>query len=393
MATFNRQQLSDLRGTARLVIDATVGITDVVERMHHTIQLGHGPLGASRAGNTGGLTGFVYRTVRGTTRLVGRGLDAGMAPVAAFLPATAPSPQRDAFVSVVNGIYGDHLERTGNPLAIRMGLRHRGRPIEAGQPGASTDVAGQLPGKRKVMIFIHGLCLNEGHWTRAGVNRSEALAAGLGHAPLYLRYNTGMPIASNGRELAGLLEDLLGRWPRNPEEITIVGHSMGGLIARSAVHQARAAGYEWPRRLRKLFFIGTPHHGAPLERGGGVLDYAMELSPYVAPFARIGKARSAGIMDLRHGSITGVDREFVPLPAGVSCYALAATLGRKPGRLSDRLTGDGLVPVDSALGRSKHPTRTLAFTDDRQWIGYEIGHTELLGHPEVYSQLHRWLKQ
>jgi triacylglycerol esterase/lipase EstA (alpha/beta hydrolase family) len=105
-----------------------------------------------------------------------------------------------------------------------------------------------------------------------------ALADELGYVPLYLRYNSGLRIADNGRALAGLLHELLEHWPEPVQELVIVGHSMGGLVARSAVHEAQQAGHAWPQRLGKLVFLGTPHHGAPLERGGHGLDYLLELS-------------------------------------------------------------------------------------------------------------------
>jgi pimeloyl-ACP methyl ester carboxylesterase len=175
-------------------------------------------------------------------------------------------------------------------------------------------------------------------------------------------------------------------------ELGIVGHSMGGLVARSASHHGRRAGHGWLRSLRRLVFLGTPHHGAPLERAGHRLDYVMALSPYVAPFTTLGKARSAGIVDLRHGSITDDEREFVPLPEDVECYALAATLGKRRSRIAERLVGDGLVPLDSALGRHADDTRTLAIPRERQWVGYEMGHLDLLNRPEVYAQLREWLQ-
>ncbi len=86
------------------------------------------------------------------------------------------------------------------------------------------------------------------------------------------------------------------------------------------------------------------------------------------------------------------DREFVPLPDGVECYAMAATLAKKPSRIHERLIGDGLVPVDSALGRSRDSARTLQIPENRQWLGFETGHIELLGRPEVYAQLRDWLE-
>jgi pimeloyl-ACP methyl ester carboxylesterase len=379
--------MDDLRGAARLAVDATIGITDLVEKMHHTIQLGHLPLGASRADVTGGLTGLIYRSIRGTTRIVGRGLDMGLAPVAAMLPEGEANAARNAWVSAINGVYGDHLARTGNPLAIDMGFRHDGARVDPQRPG---DTLAGTTGR--LLVVVHGLCLNDQHWTRDGENRIEAVAVEHGYTPVFLRYNSGRSIATNGREFAEQLETLLRHWPQPVREVVIVGHSMGGLVARSAVHHGRAARREWPRSLRRLVFLGTPHHGAPLERGGHRLDYVMELSPYVAPFTRLGKSRSAGITDLRYGSITEDEQEFVPLPQDVDCYALAATLGKRRGRVAERLVGDGLVPLDSALGRHRDAARTLDLPDERQWVGYEMGHLELLGRPEVYAQLRKWLK-
>jgi hypothetical protein len=145
------------------------------------------------------------------------------------------------------------------------------------------------------------------------------------------------------------------------------------------------------KRLHKLMFLGTPHHGAPLERGGHRLDFVLDLSPYSAPFTQIGKTRSAGIKDLRHGSFTMDPDDFVPLPDGVQCYAAAATLAERRSVIAERLLGDGLVPLDSALGRHADPARTLALPKQRQWVGHGMGHLELLSRPEVYAQLARWL--
>ena len=386
MKIINRRNASDLRGVMRLAVDATVGVTDIVEKMHHTIQLAHPLVGASRAGQTSGLTGFVYRSIRGTTRLLGQGLDAGMVPLISLLPDKASNATREALVSAINGVYGDHLTETDNPLAAKMSLRYKAGRLDHEQPGAVVDA------KEKVLLFVHGLCLNEGHWSRDGVNHGEKLARDLGYTPLYLRYNTGLPVAANGRELAAMLESLLGNWPIEVGELAIAGHSMGGLVARSASHCGRLAGHAWLEHHQKLVCIGTPHQGAPLERGGNWIDYAMDLSPYSAPFTRFAKKRSAGITDLRHGSITFESQEFVPLPADVECFAIAATLSKKPSRIHERLIGDGLVPVDSAFGRNQDPARRLKIPENHQWLSYETGHIEMLGRPEVYAKLHGWLE-
>ena len=167
---------------------------------------------------------------------------------------------------------------------------------------------------------------------------------------------------------------------------------MGGLVARSACYHGRLAGHEWLQRLGKLVFIGTPHHGAPLERGSNWVNYAMDLSPYAAPFTRLAKKRSAGINDLRHGSITEEANVLVPLPSGVECFAMAASLAKKPSRIHQSLIGDGLVPVDSALGNHRDPARSLEIPESHQWLGFETGHIELMGRTEVYAQLRNWFE-
>ena len=171
-----------------------------------------------------------------------------------------------------------------------------------------------------------------------------------------------------------------------------MGHSMGGLVARSACHHGHAAGHGWPEYLRKLVFLGTPHQGAPLERGGHGLDTLMGLSPYLAPFTHLTRARSAGITDLRHGTVSA-EEDFVPLPSKVHCYAAAAVRAEKRSVLGDRLIGDGLVPLNSALGIHRDTIRRLSIPGHRQWIGYRMGHRELLSRPEVYSQISAWLQE
>ena len=156
------------------------------------------------------------------------------------------------------------------------------------------------------------------------------------------------------------------------------------------------------RHLRTLVFLGTPHHGAPLERGGNWIDLLLGVSPYTAPLARLGKIRSAGITDLRYGNLLDEDwqgrdrfargdrRRFVPLPDGVRCYAIAATTARDRGCRTE-LPGDGLVPVASALGEHAQPELSLHIPQSRQWIARGCGHLDLLDAPEVYRRIRRWL--
>jgi hypothetical protein len=392
---------ADLHGLGRLTIDAVAGLTDLVEAMHHNIASVPAPLGKPPAGRTSGITGLVYSSIRGMTKLVGGGLDAVLGRLVPLFGERRSSPEREAVLAALNGVLGDYLEASGNPLAIHMRLRRNGHPLptdRAGLAAALPDAGGKL------LVLAHGLCMNDLQWQRRGHDHGEALARDLGCTSVYLHYNSGRHISTNGREFADLLEALLANWPVPLDELAILGHSMGGLLARSAWHYGTAAGHAWPRRLKKLVFLGTPHHGAPLERGGHWIDIVLGASPYTAPLSRLGKIRSAGITDLRHTWLLdedwyGRDRfaraaghhAALPLPEGVACYAIAATTGKHIGDLKDRLIGDGLVPLASALGCHAERDRNLMFPADRQWIALETGHLDLLDRPEVYEQIRRWL--
>lgn len=393
---------ADLRGLSRLGVDAVVGVTDLVEAMHHTIARGTGIAGTPPAGRPGGITGLVYRLVRGTTRLTGRALDTLLERLAGPAPADAPpNPSREALLAIVNGLWGDHLEATGNPLAITMALRVGGRPLTLAREALAA--AFPAPGRRLV-VLLHGLCMNDLQWERHGHDHGAMLARDTRCTPLYLHYGSGLHVSQNGRTLAGLLETLLAQWPGPVDELVLLGHSMGGLVARSALHHAQAAGLAWPGRLKALVFLGTPHHGAPLERGGRRVDLLFGLSPYAAPFARVGKARSAGITDLRFGNLQDADwqgrdrhaqrkddRQPTPLPAGVPAFAVAATLSDQAGSLRDRLLGDGLVPVWSAFGDHPNPALALALPPAHRCLVTSADHWDLLDHPAVQAQLREWL--
>ena len=392
---------TDLRGASRLAVDATLGLVGLVEQLHHNIRRAPGPLSEVSQPPTRGIAGLVYRSIRGVTRLVGGSLDLLLGQLVPLLgPAAAvATPEREAVLAALNGVLGDHLEASANPLAIPMSLRHAGRTIALDRLALA---ALQPAARQRVVVLVHGLCMNPPQWRREGHDHGAMLAEEGGFTALYLHYNSGLSIASNGRRFANLLQALCDAWPVRIDELVIVGHSMGGLVARSACAQAEARGDGWMRRLTKMVFLGSPHLGAPLERGGHWVDLVLGASPYTAAFARLGKLRSAGITDLRHGTLlddvaphTGAApttaHAQVPLPSGVRCFAVAGSLGRDPGALREKLLGDGLVPLDSALGRHRQAARRLDFAPDQVCIAQGAHHLELLSSPAVAAQLRAWL--
>ncbi|HJV51371.1 MAG TPA: alpha/beta fold hydrolase [Noviherbaspirillum sp.] len=390
---------ADLRALARLATDATLGIVDLVEDVHHNVL--H-PARTARIGTrrSRGIAGLVYNTVRGLTRAVGGGTDIALARLAPLFAERASSPQREAMLAVLNGIFGDHMTNSGNALAIRMQLRRNGQPLKLEREALANAIP-QAGGK--IVVLLHGLCMNDLQWQRYGHNHGASLEHDFGYTPLYLHYNTGLHVSFNGRDLAALLERLVEQWPQPVEELALVGHSMGGLVARSACHYGAQEQCAWLPRLSRLVCLGTPHHGAPLERIGNWVETILHAVPYVAPFARLGMLRSAGITDLRYGNLLDSDwegrsrfaraedtRGFVPLPAGVRCYAVAAMLGRQSRDLGSLVLGDGLVPLDSALGHHADPARSLPYSASHLAVVYETGHLELLSSPQVYDRLSEW---
>lgn len=381
-----RSLIQQLRGASRLAVAATQGLSDLVEAMHAGIaRLPGGPAQRRKRG----IAGLVYRSVHGVSALVGGGVDAALQGLAPLLDRPgAGSLRGEALLAALNGVFGDYLAATDNPLAIPMQLRQHGLPLRAAPPGA-----GPRP-----LLLIHGLCMNDLQWQGSGSAAGGAdFAAGLaalGYTPLHLHYNSGLHISDNGRQLALLLEHLLQAWPQPVQDLSLLGHSMGGLLARSAVHHAHLAGLQWPRRLRHLVCLGTPHLGAPLEQGGQQLQLLLGLSAYSRPLVALAARRSAGIQDLRWASLREQDwgrRSLLPLPAEVACYAIAATTAADPEGLPARLLGDGLVPLASALGRHREAARSLRFPPERQWVLAGAGHLALLHHPAVLAKLREWL--
>jgi pimeloyl-ACP methyl ester carboxylesterase len=334
MGDGTRRNADDLREAVKLVVEATTGVTTVVEEMHHRIASGPAVLGKPLALPARIITRIAYGNVRGVTRLVGKAIDRVVAELAPLLGESATSAERDVAVAALNGVLGDWLVQTKSPFAVTMRLRH------------------ETPGP-KVVVLVHGSSMNDRQWAWRGHDHGALLARDHGWSTAYVHYNSGLPIAENGRLLSALLETLEG-----VDEIAIVGHSMGGLVARMACHAAETEGRAWRKKLTKLVTLGSPHLGAPLERGGHLLSELLPISSYSAPLARLARLRSAGITDMRHG----LD---VPLPAGVACHAIAA--GK-----------DLLVPLASAFG---------SFPKTRCSIVANASHLDLLDSLEAYETI------
>ena len=297
-------------------------------------------------------------------------------------------------VNILNGVMGDHLVTHDNPLAVSMMLYDKDNYVQSGA----------LSGR--VIVLCHGLCLSHLSWQVAGENN---LGAMLTHklpdsTVLYLNYNTGRRISSNGRSFAKVLQDLV---ESNPDitQLDLIGHSMGGLLSRSALFYGKEQGFSWVERVGNLVTLGTPHHGASLEQIGNFVQYKIAKLPFAGSLAKLGDLRSAGIIDLRYGSIRDADwksleeRSVLPaefrhptrLPLHVNTYLVAAALIETHyENKTTSLLGDGLVSVESALGEYTEE-HTLSVPEGHKAIFYGVNHMNLTYNDRVLAQVISWL--
>lgn len=379
----------ELREAVRLAVEATLGVTNTVQQMHHAIGGGPAILGKPLEGLVKLISAPAYAGVKLVTNLVGAGLDVVLAQLAPVLGEGGTSAEQDAVVAALNGVVGDVLAERNSTLAIATELRREGKTI----PPLPERVSG------RVLVLVHGSSASDLCWSRKGHHHGEALEQALGFTWVAARYNSGKHVSTNGHELADSLQKLIDAWPVPVTELAIVAHSMGGLVTRAACLSAEARSLSWRAKLKSFVTLGTPHEGAPLERMGNLVNTLLGISRYSAPLEQLAHLRSAGVTDLRFGLTKdeewkGVDRfaheadprTHIELPAGVSCFAIAATTSKE---FTPSSVGDGLVPIDSALGRHPKPELTLAFAGHRVFTG--LSHLDLLNDAGVYAQVCEWL--
>jgi hypothetical protein len=258
-----RLDAADVAGISRLGIEGTSGITDIVEEVHRAVLdniLPGTPVQSALVESTAS----IYAAVRAVTGAVDGGLDAALSPYLSRIAGLKSTREREAALAAVNGVVGDHLAATENPLAIAMRLRRGGMALDIER----SHLAAAIPDvSDRIFLFVHGLCMNDLQWGCGGCNRGTDLASELGWTPVHLHYNTGLHVSTNGRALAGLLENVVSEWPVPVREVAIIGHSCGGLLARSAHFYGTSAGHRWPKCLHYLVSWGprtmAPRSNAP----------------------------------------------------------------------------------------------------------------------------------
>lgn len=402
----------EVRAAGRLAGEALSGVVAVAAGVHDAVSRrvdrylpsDAAAINAAQAGIAGG----VYRVVASGTRALAHGSAfAADRAAASDAPPLTATPWGRSLLPAVTGLWGDHVAERHPALDVPMAVR-----VDAADVPLDPDsLRVAFPSATSaVVVFIHGLSESERSWRITPPNASgpEALPYGhrladdLGITPVYLRYNTGLRVAENGRRLSRLLDDLVDGWPVPVTSIALVAHSMGGLVARSACHDGDRRDAVWVPLVTTLVTLGTPHHGAPLEKTVHVAEWLLRRLPETRPISRVLALRSAGIHDLRFGSLVDEDwaahhpddllvdrRTDVAFLSHASPRFVAASITGDPEHPVGRVLGDGLVPYSSASGLGGSTGRVIRM-DAGSHLPF-AHHLSLLNHPVVYGMLREWL--
>jgi len=406
-------QRAELQAAGELAGDAIGGLGGLVADMHEAIAgrvfRALGPMGASVRVVHDGVSGVIYRGVRAGLQSLPRG---GAQLVALNADpdtlALGDTSRGGVALAALNGAIGDALAQADSPLALGMTVRRDGGDVGLDAEELALTFPDATP---HVAVFVHGLIETEDAWVRPPLSGRRPPRASYGallrddlaYTAVYVRYNTGRHISDNGHALSELLEALIARWPVDVQELALVGHSMGGLVARSASHLGELDGCGWVVPLRHVVCLGSPHMGAPLEKAANVAGWTLGRLPETRPFAKAVNGRSVGIKDLRFGSCAEADWcdcdadelltdrcNDVPFVDHAAYYFIGATLFRDERHPVGPVLGDLFVRLPSASGKGRR--RTVPFEVDRGRHLPGLNHFDLLNHPQVYDQLRDWLR-
>jgi pimeloyl-ACP methyl ester carboxylesterase len=396
----------EVTALGELAGDAAAGLASQIREMHRGIaERVWGAVGVGAAPARLAHDEIADRAYDAARTVAGALVRSGARAISLARPEDAASIDQSVrgrlVVGALNGAFGDAMHAHHNELALTMTLRRGGRdvaPTRAGLSEAFPDATSKLA------IFTHGLCETDDAW-KLGADRhvpyGARLQAELGYTPLYIRYNTGRHVSENGRELARLLADVVSAWPASVEEIALIGHSMGGLVSRSACHYA--VDDAWPSKVRHMFTLGTPHRGAPLEQAATAAAAAFARLPETRGLAKAINARSSGIKDLGRGYL--VDEDWcdqdpeafiqqqgseIPFLTCANHYFVCATVSREADAPAGRIIGDLLVLRASAWAHEGRGQRMRFPIEHYHHVG-GANHFDLLNHPAIYEQICKWV--
>mgnify|MGYP000426215702 FL=1 len=288
--------------------------------------------------------------------------------------------ESNTYLPIINGFIGDKLAASSDSWAIGFSLRLQSKDLTL------AEAIKRLKNKNLV-IYVHGLMADEKVWKH--FQRIEPH-----FSCLYLRYNTGLHISENGKLLSEFIAELYEKYAF--KKIHLVGHSMGGLVIRSACYQAQKKEMKWVKQLKTVFLIAVPNTGAVLEKLTGLTSVVLRRIArfHIGKLGDVLEQRSNGIKDLRLGAMLEEDwksgdtskRSPVHPVIGVDYHILIGNLLKDENSVMAKYFGDGLVTRESAVGATLIRHASVK-------VFPQTGHNSILNSPSVVEYVLRVLKK
>ncbi len=236
------------------------------------------------------------------------------------------------------------------PPAIEMGLK---KVNSNSDNTLSFNDVPVINNADKVLIMVHGWRSSASVWKNFLPKIKPKIQCAGYTQYLTFGYNSSLSIDENSVILADLLQTKM-----NGATVDIVGHSMGGLVARSAIEDHGCSGI-----VRNLITLGTPHRGSFAANLRTLLGISLASSGYNIEQYNI---NTQGFRDLIPSSDFLTDLNNNPSPS-TNYYPIAAII-------NNTLRFDGVVTESSARGIQNN-------TD------LSIGNTFILPDPMPHSAL------
>jgi|GEM_PF-4176489 len=231
---------------------------------------------------------------------------------------------------------------------------------------------------RRALILVHGLTANS---LKFGTLIDDFRLNSQPWQVWTLRYPYNVSIEENARELS----DLLTLHSEEFDEVYVLGHSLGGLIAQQALwdsyQRVREGGQvPWLGKVKRAIIVGTPNQGSPTaDVYRALLSNLFNLSASASPF----DVNSSIIQDLAFG------RSIPPVP-GIDYQVI---VGTRAIPFTERLFGaaanDGVLTPESGSTLGDVAFRNAC----ENYYAINITHVDLDDHPTAIRVVQRILNK
>jgi pimeloyl-ACP methyl ester carboxylesterase len=198
--------------------------------------------------------------------------------------------------------------------------------------------------QKTLILFIHGIAGTPRDWKFIvdGLDRSR-------FQPFFFYYPSGLQLNKLGTLLAQIIQYIGSNSKNHPRKIVLAAHSMGGLVALSAINKLSENGY--PSYLKMFCSFSTPYGGSDPAR------YWENKAPTMVPAWRDIATKSDFLQDLTTR----------PFPNKLPFYLFFTY--NDPSTIKNRESGDGVIALRSQLEPSMQAAATKVIGFDESHIG------------------------